>query len=73
MMICQQKLNENLSEPLNNNEVETTIETTVDDDWLSLKDALLHSAEATLGQKQTNARNEWFDQNYMQAVEKQNS
>ncbi|KMQ85831.1 craniofacial development protein 2-like protein [Lasius niger] len=54
MIIYQQKLNENLSEPLSTNEVETTI----DDDWQSLIRPLLQSAETVLGYKQTNARNE---------------
>lgn len=52
MIIYQQKLNENLSEPLSTNEVETTI----DDDWQSLIRALLQSAETVLGYKQTKKR-----------------
>lgn len=45
-------------------------EITVDDDWHSLKSALLQSAETVLGRKQTNARNKWFDQDCMQTIKK---
>lgn len=70
MTAYQQKLEENLR-VLNINEVETTIE----DDWQCIKNAMLQSAETAeqfLGQKRVNARKEWLDQNCTQAISKRN-
>lgn len=60
-----QKLEENLNTPRHAANM-----LTIEEDWHSLKGALLQAAESALGHRRADPRNEWFDASCWQAIEK---